>query len=75
MVQSGGGAAAMTPLSSGIEQDVHRRTKKNSINSGSSIQLFIRRSEEMFLIPNGLADIAAFGLALLILSLVPILLQ
>ena len=40
-----------------------------------NIQSFIQRSEELFLIPNGLADVAAFGLALLILSLTQIFLQ
>lgn len=57
--QSGSTAATMTPPPS----------------PSTSIQSMILRGEEMFLIPNGLADIAAFGLALLILSLTPFFFQ
>jgi hypothetical protein len=39
----------------------------------ADVQSFVQRGEEMFLIPNGLSDIAAFGVALLIISLTPFL--
>ena len=38
-----------------------------------NMQSFIQQSEEMFLIPNGFSDVAAFGAALLIISLAPFL--
>ena len=44
-------------------------------NHKQDVQSLIRRSEEMFLIPNGLSDVVAFGVALLIISLLPFLLQ
>ena len=44
------------------KQPEHQTMNMNSI---------IRRSEEMFLIPNGLSDVVVFGTALLIIALFP----
>lgn len=70
-MQSGGSGstAVMTTPRSPQSSTTSKKKKKPNIQS------FIRQSEELFLIPNGLADVAVFGLALLILSLTQFFLQ
>lgn len=61
VAKSGGGAAVVT------DPSYH--------HSDHTLRDYIEQGEELFLMPNGLADAAAFGMALIIISLAPFVLQ
>lgn len=68
MVQSGAGSNDNGSSTVAMTQPPSAQSKNRN---NSNIQSFMQRAEELFLIPNGLGDIVAFGCVLLILAFAP----
>lgn len=67
MIDSSNNAVSTTTTTIAMQHD----DDHDHGDAASLWNTMIRQGEEMFLIPNGLSDIVAFGIALLILSLAP----